>query len=91
LELVSFEGGGATDNALLLMIFPANSLLPGDAVQAVVFYAEDSFEADDARIVETAFRNTLRAIAEQPDRAVADTTVIDDEDQGLLVMRRMWQ
>ncbi|MBF4995679.1 amino acid adenylation domain-containing protein [Nocardia sp. BSTN01] len=91
LELVSFEGGGATDNALLLMIFPANSLLPGDGVQAVVFYAEDSFEADDARIVETAFRNTLRAIAEQPDRAVADTTVIDDEDQGLLVMRRMWQ
>ncbi|SUA41771.1 Linear gramicidin synthase subunit D [Nocardia africana] len=91
LELVSFEGGGATDNALLLMIFPANSLLPGDAVQAVVFYAEDCFEADDARIIETAFRNTLRAIAEQPDRAVADTTVIDDEDQGLLVMRRMWQ
>ncbi|NKY89552.1 non-ribosomal peptide synthetase [Nocardia veterana] len=91
LELESFEGGGATDNALLLMIFPANSLLPADAVQAVVFYAEDSFEADDARIIADAFHNTLRAIAEQPDRPVADTVVLDEEDQGLLVMRRMWQ
>ncbi|RDI46173.1 non-ribosomal peptide synthetase [Nocardia mexicana] len=91
LELVSFEGGGATDNALLLMVFPANSLLPSDAVQAVVFYAEDAFEPDDARIIETAFHNTLRAIAGQPDVRVAAAPVLDDEDQGLLVMRRMWQ
>ncbi|MBO0853982.1 MAG: amino acid adenylation domain-containing protein [Nocardia sp.] len=91
LDLVTFEGGGATDNALLLMVFPANSLLPGDQVQAIVFYAEDSFEADDARIVESAFQNTLRAIAEDPDQLVAGTEVLDDEDEGLLVMRRMWQ
>ncbi len=91
LELASFEGAGATDNALLLMIFPANSLLPSDSVQAAIFYAEDAFEPDDARIVETAFRNTLSAIAERPDDPAGAVPVLDDEDQGLLVMRRMWQ
>ncbi|WP_405489032.1 amino acid adenylation domain-containing protein [Nocardia sp. NBC_00511] len=91
LELVTFEGGGATDNALLVMIFPANSLLPADGVQAVVFYAEDSFDPTEAEIVEAAFHDTLRAIAADPDRTVDDTAVIDDEDHGLLVMRRMWQ
>ncbi|GAA5066823.1 amino acid adenylation domain-containing protein [Nocardia callitridis] len=91
LELTSFEGGGATDNALLLMIFPANSLLPSDSVQAVIFYGEDVLEHDDARIVETAFDNTLRAIAEQPQSPLGAAAVLDDEDQGLLVMRRMWQ
>ncbi len=91
LQLASFEGAGATDNALLLMIFPANSLLPSDSVQAAIFYAEDAFEADDARIIETAFYNTLRAIADAPDRPIGAAAVLDDEDQGLLVMRRMWQ
>ncbi|MEU6561204.1 amino acid adenylation domain-containing protein [Nocardia nova] len=91
LELASFEGAGATDNALLLMIFPANSLLPSDSVQAAIFYAEDAFEADDARIIETAFSGTLRAIAESPDQPISTVPVLDDEDQGLLVMRRMWQ
>ncbi|AYF77124.1 amino acid adenylation domain-containing protein [Nocardia yunnanensis] len=91
LELVTFEGGGATDNALLLMIFPANSLLPADGVQAVVFYAEDSFDPAEAEIVEAAFHDTLRAIAADPDRLLGDTPVLGDEDHGLLVMRRMWQ
>ncbi|MEU1952190.1 amino acid adenylation domain-containing protein [Nocardia rhamnosiphila] len=91
LELVSFDAGGATDNALLLMIFPANSLLLSDQVQAVIFYAEDAFEADDARIVETAFRNTLRDIADHPDRPIEAARILTDEDEGLLVMRRMWQ
>ncbi|MGW6331644.1 amino acid adenylation domain-containing protein [Nocardia rhamnosiphila] len=91
LELVSFEAGGATDNALLLMIFPANSLLLSDQVQAIIFYAEDAFEADDARIVETAFRNTLRDIADHPDRPIEAARILTDEDEGLLVMRRMWQ
>lgn len=91
LELASFEGAGATDNALLLMIFPANSLLPSDSVQAAIFYAEDAFEPDDARIIEAAFYNTLRAIADGPDRPVDAVPVLGDEDQGLLVMRRMWQ
>ncbi|WP_227984341.1 non-ribosomal peptide synthetase [Nocardia spumae] len=91
LELASFEGAGATDNALLLMIFPANSLLPSDSVQAAIFYAEDAFEDDDARIIETAFSNTLRAIADAPDQRIDAAAVLGDEDQGLLVMRRMWQ
>ncbi|MBF6171463.1 non-ribosomal peptide synthetase [Nocardia blacklockiae] len=91
LELASFEGAGATDNALLLMIFPANSLLPSDSVQAAIFYAEDAFEADDARIIEAAFYNTLRAVADAPDGPVDAAPVLDEEDQGLLVMRRMWQ
>ncbi|MFJ4658062.1 amino acid adenylation domain-containing protein [Nocardia sp. NPDC088792] len=91
LELVTFEGGGATDNALLVMIFPANSLLPADGVQAVVFYAEDSFDPTEAEIIEAAFHDTLRAIAFDPDRRIDATTVIGDEDHGLLVMRRMWQ
>ncbi|MGW0003308.1 amino acid adenylation domain-containing protein [Nocardia grenadensis] len=91
LELVSFEAGGATDNALLLMIFPANSLLLSDQVQAIIFYAEDAFEADDARIVEAAFRNTLRDIADHPDRPIEAARILTDEDEGLLVMRRMWQ
>lgn len=91
LELVSFDAGGATDNALLLMIFPANSLLLSDQVQAIIFYAEDAFEADDARIVETAFRNTLRDIADHPDRPIEAARILTDEDEGLLVMRRMWQ
>lgn len=91
LELVTFEGGGATDNALLVMIFPANSLLPADGVQAVVFYAEDSFDPTEAEIIEAAFHDTLRAIAVDPDRRVDATTVLGDEDHGLLVMRRMWQ
>ncbi|MCX0269587.1 amino acid adenylation domain-containing protein [Nocardia zapadnayensis] len=91
LELVSFDAGGATDNALLLMIFPANSLLLSDQVQAVIFYAEDAFETDDARIVETAFRNTLRDIADHPDRPIEAARILTDDDEGLLVMRRMWQ
>ncbi|MET9488585.1 amino acid adenylation domain-containing protein [Nocardia sp. NPDC006630] len=90
LELVTFEGGGATDNALLVMIFPANSLLPADGVQAVVFYAEDSFDATEAEIIEAAFHDTLRAIAEAPDDRVDAAAVLGDEDHGLLVMRRMW-
>lgn len=91
LELVSFEGAGATDNALLLMIFPANSLLPSESVQAAICYAEDAFEPDDARIVESAFRTTLRAIAEGPDSRVDSAPALDEQDSGLLVMRRMWQ
>ncbi|MFI1914977.1 amino acid adenylation domain-containing protein [Nocardia sp. NPDC020380] len=91
LELVTFEGGGATDNALLVMIFPANALLPADGVQAVVFYAEDSFDPTEAEIIEAAFHDTLRAIAFDPDRRVDATPVLGDEDHGLLVMRRMWQ
>lgn len=91
LELAAFDWGGATDNALLLLIFPANSLVPDDRVQAVVFYATDAFEPDDARIIETAFQNTLRAIAEHPDQRVGDAPALDDTDEGLLVMRRMWQ
>ncbi|MRH91600.1 amino acid adenylation domain-containing protein [Nocardia sp. SYP-A9097] len=91
LDLVSFEGGGATDNALLVMIFPANSLLPGDGVQAVVFYAEDSFDDTEAEIIEAAFHDTLRAIAAAPDNRIDAAAVIGDEDHGLLVMRRMWQ
>ncbi|MFJ1458212.1 amino acid adenylation domain-containing protein [Nocardia sp. N2S4-5] len=91
LELASFEGAGATDNALLLMIFPANSLLPSDSVQAAIFYAEDAFEPDDARIIEAAFYNTLRAVADAPDEPIDAAAVLDEEDQGLLVMRRMWQ
>ncbi|WP_280335398.1 non-ribosomal peptide synthetase [Nocardia wallacei] len=91
LELVSFEGAGATDNALLLMIFPANSLLPSDSVQAAIFYAEDAFEPDDARIIEAAFYNTLRAVADAPDDPIDAAAVLGEEDQGLLVMRRMWQ
>ncbi|NKY50328.1 non-ribosomal peptide synthetase [Nocardia vermiculata] len=91
LELASFEGAGATDNALLLMIFPANSLLPSDSVQAAIFYGEDCFEDDDARIIEAAFSNTLHAMADAPDEAISGAAVLDDEDQGLLVMRRMWQ
>ncbi|WP_234293589.1 condensation domain-containing protein, partial [Nocardia jinanensis] len=91
LELVSFDAGGATDNALLLMIFPANSLLLSDRVEAIIFYAEDAFEPDDARIVRTAFYNTLRDIAEHPDRPIGAAPILTDEDEGLLVMRRMWQ
>ncbi|MEV6069866.1 amino acid adenylation domain-containing protein [Nocardia sp. NPDC052001] len=91
LELVTFEGGGATDNALLVMIFPANELLPGDGVRAVVFYAEDSFDDTEAEIIEAAFHDTLRAIAAAPDTRIDDAAVIGDEDHGLLVMRRMWQ
>ncbi|MGW5385167.1 amino acid adenylation domain-containing protein [Nocardia sp. NPDC003963] len=91
LELVSFDAGGATDNALLLMIFPANSLLLSDRVEAVLFYAADSFEPDDARIVRTAFYNTLRAVAEHPDDPIGAAPILTDEDEGLLVMRRMWQ
>ncbi len=91
LELVGFEGGGATDNALLVMIFPANALLPGDGVRAVVFYAEDSFDDTEAEIIEAAFHDTLRAIAAAPDTRVDASAVIADEDHGLLVMRRMWQ
>ncbi|WP_067647632.1 non-ribosomal peptide synthetase [Nocardia harenae] len=91
LELVSFEGRGATDNALLVMVFPADLLFPGEPLQVVVFYAEDSFDAGDAEIIETAYRNTLRAIATTPDRTVGDTEVLDDEDRAVLVMRRMWQ
>ena len=91
LELASFDAGGSTDNALLMMIFPANSLLPSDSVQAVVFYAEDAFEPDDASIIESAFCNTLRAIAEHPDQKAGDSPVLNENDQGLLVLRRMWQ
>ncbi|KAA0021543.1 non-ribosomal peptide synthetase [Antrihabitans cavernicola] len=91
LDLVSFEGRGATDNALLLMVFPADLLFPGEPLQAVVFYAEDSFEPDDARIIETAYSNTLRAMAEYPDRAAGDVSTLDDDDEAALVMRRMWQ
>ncbi|UGT59961.1 non-ribosomal peptide synthetase [Nocardia asteroides] len=91
LELVSFEGRGATDNALLVMVFPADLLFPGEPLQVVLFYAEDSFDAGDAEIIETAYRNTLRAIASTPDRRVADTAILDDEDRAVLVMRRMWQ
>lgn len=91
LEMVSFEGGGATDNALLLMVFPANALLPGDGVHVMIFYAEDAFDADEAEIIEAAFRNTLGVIAANADAAIGAAPVLDDEDQALLVMRRMWQ
>ncbi|MBF6125124.1 non-ribosomal peptide synthetase [Nocardia brasiliensis] len=91
LEMVSFEGGGATDNALLLMVFPANSLLPGDGVQVMVFYAEESFDEGDAEIIEAAFCNTLHAIAEDADRSVDAVPVLAEDDQAMLVMRRMWQ
>ncbi|WP_281919452.1 non-ribosomal peptide synthetase [Nocardia sputorum] len=91
LELTGFEGRGATDNALLLMIFPADLLFPGEPLQVALFYAEDSFDDNDARIIETAFSNTLRAIATDPDRRIGDTEVVDDADLGMLVMRRMWQ
>ncbi|MFC9432346.1 amino acid adenylation domain-containing protein [Nocardia sp. NPDC057030] len=91
LDLVSFEGRGATDNALLLMIFPADLLFPGEPLQAVVFYAEDSFDDNDIQIIESAFTNTLRAIAEDADRRIGDTAILDDADLGMLVMRRMWQ
>ncbi|MEV6561012.1 amino acid adenylation domain-containing protein [Nocardia sp. NPDC051756] len=91
LDLVSFEGRGATDNALLIMIFPADLLFPGEPLQVVVFYAEDSFDDNDIQIIESAFTNTLRAIAEDADRRIGDTAVLDDADLGMLVMRRMWQ
>ncbi|MFE9582071.1 amino acid adenylation domain-containing protein [Nocardia sp. NPDC006044] len=91
LELVSFEGRGATDNALLIMIFPADLLFPGEPLQVVVFYAEDSFDDNDIQIIESAFTNTLRAIAEDADRRIGDTAILDDGDLGMLVMRRMWQ
>ncbi|WP_029892558.1 non-ribosomal peptide synthetase [Nocardia brasiliensis] len=91
LELVSFEGRGATDNALLIMIFPADLLFPGEPLQVVVFYAEDSFDDNDVQIIESAFTNTLRAIAEDADHRIGDTEVLDDSDLGMLVMRRMWQ
>lgn len=91
LDLVSFEGGGATDNALLLMVFPANSLLPGDGVQVMIFYAADAFDEGEAEIIEAAFHNTLRVIAEDADRPIGAAPVLDDEDQAMLVMRRMWQ
>ncbi|NUS45765.1 MAG: amino acid adenylation domain-containing protein [Mycobacteriaceae bacterium] len=91
LELDAFEGGGATDNALLVMIFPANSLLPTDGVQAVIFYAEDCFDGAEAAVVEDAFHATLRAIAAAPDERLDDAAIIGDDDHGLLVMRRMWQ
>ncbi|WP_280266168.1 non-ribosomal peptide synthetase [Nocardia wallacei] len=91
LELVEVAPGGATDNALLLMVFPANSLLPGDRVRVMVFYDESAFEPDDARIVETAFLTTLQSIAADPDRRIGEVRVLDDDDQAVLVMRRMWQ
>ncbi|MFW0789329.1 amino acid adenylation domain-containing protein [Gordonia sp. CPCC 205333] len=91
LRLETFEGGGATDNSLLLMIFPANSLLPSDSVEAIIFAAADAFEPDEAEIVEAAFVNTLREIAAHPDQVVADSAVLDDDAEGALVMRRMWQ
>ncbi|MFD6160246.1 amino acid adenylation domain-containing protein [Nocardia sp. NPDC060256] len=91
LELIAFEGRGATDNALLVMIFPADLLFPGEPLQVVVFYAEDSFDDNDIQIIEAAFTNTLRAIATDPDRRIGDTEILDDADLGMLVMRRMWQ
>ncbi|GAB17605.1 putative non-ribosomal peptide synthetase [Gordonia effusa NBRC 100432] len=91
LRLETFEGGGATDNSLLLMIFPANSLLPSDSVEAIILAAADAFEPDEADIVEAAFLNTLRQIAAHPDQIVTDSAVLDDDAEGTLVMRRMWQ
>ncbi|QIS08922.1 non-ribosomal peptide synthetase [Nocardia arthritidis] len=91
LDLVSFEGGGATDNALLLMVFPANSLLPGAGTRVMIFYAEDAFDAGEAEIVETAFRNALHRIAADPDAAIGAAPVLTDDDMAALLMRRMWQ
>ncbi|MFF2087820.1 condensation domain-containing protein [Nocardia sp. NPDC058176] len=91
LDLVAFEGRGATDNALMVMVFPADLLFPGEPWQVVVFYAEDSFDAGDAEIIETAFTNTLRALAGDVDAALGATEILDDEDAAMLAMRRMWQ
>lgn len=91
LELASFGWGGATDNALLLLIFPANSLVADDQTRVELSYATDAFDAEDARVIETIFGNTLHAIAEEPDGRVGDAVVVDDTDEGSLVMRRMWQ
>ncbi|MFE3542395.1 amino acid adenylation domain-containing protein [Nocardia sp. NPDC059177] len=91
LELVDFAGRGATDNALMVMVFPADLLFPGEPWQVVVFYAEDSFDAGDAEIIETAFTTTLRAIAGDIDHRIGATEVLDDEDAAVLAMRRMWQ
>ncbi|MGW4634865.1 amino acid adenylation domain-containing protein [Nocardia sp. NPDC004415] len=91
LELVDFAGRGATDNALMVMVFPADLLFPGEPWQVVVFYAEDSFDAGDAEIIETAFTNTLRALAGDLDRRIGATEVLGDEDAAMLAMRRMWQ
>lgn len=91
LDLASFDWGGGTDNALLLLIFPANSLVANDRTRAEIFYATDAFEPDDARIIEAVFQNTLHAMAADPDGCVGDAVVLDNTDEGLLVMRRMWQ
>ncbi|WP_278264556.1 non-ribosomal peptide synthetase [Nocardia sp. AG03] len=91
LDLVDFAGRGATDNALMVMVFPADLLFPGEPWQVVVFYAEDCFDAGDAEIIETAFTNTLRALAGDLDRRIGATEILGDDDAAMLAMRRMWQ
>jgi amino acid adenylation domain-containing protein/non-ribosomal peptide synthase protein (TIGR01720 family) len=91
LELVSFEGNGATDNTLLLMVFPDTSLLEGRGVRVKICYAADVFDEAEMDIVEAAFTNTLREIANAVDGKISAATVLDDDDQAMLVMRRMWQ
>ncbi|MGX1807183.1 amino acid adenylation domain-containing protein [Nocardia sp. NPDC055321] len=91
LTLESFDWGGGTDHPLVLLIFPANALGDDDRVRAMLAYAPDAFEPDDARIIRTAFENTLRAVADDPDRPSGESAILDSADEGLLVLRRMWQ
>jgi amino acid adenylation domain-containing protein/non-ribosomal peptide synthase protein (TIGR01720 family) len=95
LELVSFGGDGLTDNTLLIMVFPDASLLDESldegGLLVMICYADDVFDETEMDIVERAFTNTLREIAADVDGRIDAATVLDEEDQAMLVMGRMWR
>ncbi|MET7398180.1 amino acid adenylation domain-containing protein [Dactylosporangium sp. NPDC005572] len=85
LELLTFTGRGASEHALRLSVFPDERVL------IVLSYAPASFDDHEVKIIQAAFVETLRAIGTSPDARLGDTSVLDDNDQGQLAMRRLWQ
>lgn len=90
LELVATDGGGATDNALLVMVFPAGSVLGGDTTQITVTYDVEEFDDEEAALIERVFQAVLTAMANQPDSTLAELR-LDPDDSVELEERRMWQ
>jgi len=99
LELITTDGGGATDNALLVMVFPEGAVLSqagsremsDAAVQVSLTYDTGEFDDVEAQLIGRMMSQALRAMATTPDARVGESLGLTDDDVAELEARRMWQ
>lgn len=100
LELITTDGGGATDNALLVMVFPEGSVLTqaqgsreltDAAVHIALTYDTGEFDEAEAQLVGRVMSQALRAMVTTPDERVGESLGLTDDDVAELEARRMWQ